>query len=63
MVIRAAADLEKALQTPKPESHFQVGYSQLKAIRVLANIFYEETQIPNRYTLPTSPIPAEEEDI
>ena len=57
MVIRAAADLLKALQTPKPELSFQLGYSQLKEIMILANIFYADTQIPNRYALPTPPSP------
>ena len=33
MAIRAAVDMEKALQKPRPESPFQVGYSQLKAIK------------------------------
>ena len=35
--IHAAADLTKALQTPSPESPFQVGDSQLKAIREFDN--------------------------
>ena len=39
MDIQAAADLAKALQTPRPESPFQVGDTQLKAIRELAQIF------------------------
>ena len=56
MSIHAAADLAKALQTPRQESHFQVGDSQLKAIRELA-IFYAETKIPNRDTLSTPPAP------
>ena len=30
MAINSATDLEKALQTPRQESHFQVGESQLK---------------------------------
>ena len=33
MAIQAAADLVKAMQTPRPESPFQVGDAQLKAIR------------------------------
>ena len=33
MAIHAATDIEKALQTPRPESPFQVGGAQLKAIR------------------------------
>ena len=33
MAIHAAEDLEKDLQTPRPESPFQVGDNQLKAIR------------------------------
>ena len=55
MSIHSAADLEKALQIPSPESYFQVGDSQLKAIRGLANIFDAETKIPNRDALPTPP--------
>ena len=53
MAIHAAADLEKALQTPRPESPFQVGDSQLKAIRELAKIFGVETKTPNRDALTT----------
>ena len=53
MAIHAAADLAKALHTPRPESPFQVEDAQLKAIRELSQIFYEETKIPNRDTLPT----------
>ena len=33
MAIHAAADLSKALQTTRPESHFEVGDAKLKAIR------------------------------
>ena len=33
MAIHDAADLAKALQTPRPESTFQAGDAQLKAIR------------------------------
>ena len=55
IAIHAASDLAKALQTPRPESPFQVGYSQLKAIRELSHIFYAETKIPNRDALPTPP--------
>ena len=39
MPIHAAVDLEKSLQTPSPESPFQVGDAQLKAIRELSQIF------------------------
>ena len=39
MAIYAAADLEKALQTPRPESTFQVGDAQNKATRELSKIF------------------------
>ena len=39
MAIHAAADLSKALQTPRPESPFHVGCAQLKAIRELSQIF------------------------
>ena len=52
MAIHAASDLAKLLQTPRPESPFQVGYAQLKAIRELSQIFDAETKIPNRDTLP-----------
>ena len=55
MAIHAAADLAKALQTPRLESPFQVGDSQLGAINELANIFDAETKIPNRDALPTPP--------
>ena len=41
----------------QPESHFQVGESQPKAIRELANIFDAETQIPNRDALPAPKSP------
>ena len=53
MAIHAAADLAKALQTPTPESPFQVGDAQLKAIRELSQIFDAETKIPNRDALST----------
>ena len=52
MAIHAAADLAKALQTPRPESHFQVGDAQLKAIRELSHIFDAENKIPNRGAFP-----------
>ena len=52
MAIHAAADLEKALQTTRPESPFQVGDTQLKAIRELSHIFDVETKIPNRDAFP-----------
>ena len=61
MSIYAAADPAKALQTPRSESPFQVGESQLKAIRELSQIFDAETTIPNRDALPTPPILANEE--
>ena len=47
MAIHYAVDLEKALRTPWTESAFQVGDSQLKAIKELANISDAETKIPN----------------
>ena len=53
MAIHAAADLEKALQTPRSESHFQVGYAQLKTIRELYQMFDSETKISNRDALPS----------
>ena len=55
MAIQFASDLAKALQTPRSESNFQVGYSQLKAIRGLAKLFDAENKIPNRDELPTPP--------
>ena len=55
MAIHAAAYLAKALQTPRPESPFQVGDAQLKSIRELFHIFDAETKIPNRDALPTPP--------
>ena len=38
MAIHAAAYLAKSLQTPRPESPFQVGDAQLKAVRGLFQI-------------------------
>ena len=55
MAIQAAEDLAKALQTPRPESPFQVGDAQLKAIRGLSQIFDAETKIPNRDAFPSPP--------
>ena len=40
----AAADLAKALQTPIQESPFQVGESQLKAIKELAKILMKRLE-------------------
>ena len=57
MAIHAAADLAKDLQTPRPESPFQVGDSKLKAIRGLVKILDAETKTPNRDALPTPPYP------
>ena len=55
MAIHAAADIAKALQKPRPESPFQVGDTQLKAIRGLPQIFDAETKIPNREAFITPP--------
>ena len=55
MAIHATADLAKSLQTPRPESPFQVGDAQLKAIRELSQIFDADTKIPNRDALPPPP--------
>ena len=52
MAIHAAADLAKSLQTPRPESTFQVGDAQLKSIRELSQIFDAESKISNRDALP-----------
>ena len=57
MSIHAAADLAKVLQKPNPESPFQVGDTQLKAIRGLSHIFDAETKIPNRDALNPPPPP------
>ena len=57
MAINYATDLAKALQTTRPESPFQVGYSQLKATRELEGIFDADIKTPNRDTLPTLPSP------
>ena len=54
--IHAAVFIAKALQTPRPESPFQVGDTQIKAIRELAKIFDTDTKISNRRVLPTPPI-------
>ena len=62
MSIHAAADLAKALQTPRPESHFQVRDDQHKAIRELSQIFDAETKIPNRDALPPPRLANEEKD-
>ena len=58
MAINSAADLEKALQIPRPESNFQVGESELKEMRRLAKYFDPEIQFPNRDALPALPIPS-----
>ena len=55
MAIHAAADTAKALQTPRPESPFQVGDTQLKSRRELIQIFDTETKIPNRDAFTTPP--------
>ena len=55
MAIHAPVDLKNALQTPRTESTFQGGDSQLKAIMEPANICYARTQIPNRDSLPDPP--------
>ena len=39
MAIHATASMVKSLQTTIPESPFQLGASQIKSIRELANIF------------------------
>ena len=43
MEIHDSADLTEALQMPLPESTFQVGESQLKAIRELAKILFNNS--------------------
>ena len=57
MADHTAADLSKSLQTSSLESPFQVGESQLKAIRKLETNIYAETKIPNKDALPTPPSP------
>ena len=53
MEIHSAADLAKALQTPRPESTFQVGNPQLKSIRELYDILDAMNKIPNKDAMPT----------
>ena len=55
MSIHAAADLANYLQTSRPQSPFQVGGAQIKAIRELSHIFDAETKIPNMDALLTPP--------
>ena len=55
MSIHNAVDLAKALQTPRPESPFQVGDAQLNVIGQLSHIFDAETKIPNRGAFPPPP--------
>ena len=55
MAIHSAADIAKALQTPRPESPFQVRDPQLKLIWELSQIFDAETKILNRDALPPPP--------
>ena len=55
MAIHAATDLAKALKTPRPESPFQVGDAQFKAIRELHQIFHAEPKTTNMDALPTPP--------
>ena len=61
MAIHAAADLTKSLQTPRPESPFQVWDAQLNAIRELSHTFGAETKIPKKYAFTTPPRIANEE--
>ena len=53
IALHAAADIAKALQTTRPQSPFQVGDAQLKAIRELSHICDARTKIPNRDAFPT----------
>ena len=62
MAIHAAVDLSTALQTPRPESSFQVGDTQLKAISLLSQIFDAATKIANRDALRTPRLANEEKD-
>ena len=55
MAIHAAADLEKALQTPRIESPFQVADTLIKAKRELGKISDAETKIPIRDALTSPP--------
>ena len=61
MAIHSTVDIAKALQTPRPESPFQVGDAQLQSIRELSQIFGAETKIPNRDALITPPRLSNEE--
>ena len=53
MAIHTDADLKKNLQTPRPESPFQLRDTKLKTIRELSQICDADTKISNRDTLPT----------
>ena len=55
MAIYDAADLAKALKTPRSDSPFQVGESQLKEIMEYNKKFDAEIQLSNRDALPTPP--------
>ena len=61
VVIHDAADLANSFQTPRPESPFQMGYFQIKALRELDKIFDAGNQITNKDALPTPPSPTNEE--
>ena len=49
--------MEKAFQTPHPESPFQVGDYRLKSIREFKKTFDAEIQLSNRDALTTPPAP------
>ena len=55
MAIHAAVDLAKALQKPRPESPFQVGDAQLKAIRELSQIFVQRLKSQTGMHCPPPP--------
>ena len=57
MYIHDSVDLEKSLQTPRPESPFQVGDSQLKSNMELAKKCDAEIQLPNTDSLTNPPTP------
>ena len=65
MAIHDSAHLENVLQIPRPESHFQVGDYQLKAIRVLSKFLMQrlESQTGMHYPPPPPHIPANEEEL
>ena len=55
MAIHSTAYLAEAFLKPGPESPFQMGDAQFKAIGEISQIFDAETKIPNRDSPPPPP--------